>query len=113
MRRRAKPAKAKAKAKPPRARKEVRELEQRLAESLAREKAKDRELTAALDTQTATSDILRAISRSSTDVQPVFQAIVDSARRLLHGNSSVMARIIGDRIELAAYTRAGATADTL
>jgi signal transduction histidine kinase len=32
---------------------------------------------------------------------------------LLHGNSSVMTRIIGDRITLAAYTRAGVTADAL
>ena len=75
--------------------------------------ASNRELTTALDTQTATGEILRVISRSSTDVRPVFQAIVDSAQRLLHGNSSVMSRINGDRIELAAYTRAGETADAL
>jgi len=66
-----------------------------------------------LDTQTATSDILRVISRSQTDIQPVFQVIVDSAQRLLRGNSSVMSRIIDDRIELAAYTRTGPTADAL
>jgi two-component system NtrC family sensor kinase len=45
----------------------------------------NRELTTALDTQTAFSDILRVISRSQTDVQPVFQAIMDSAVRLLRG----------------------------
>src|SRR5262249_31718119 len=43
----------------------------------------NRELTIALDTQTATSDILRVISRSQTDVQPVFDAILTSAVRLL------------------------------
>src|SRR5262249_4401325 len=41
----------------------------------------NRELTTALDTQTATSDILRVISQSQTDVQPVFDAIVQSAVR--------------------------------
>ena len=42
--------------------------------------ASNRELTTALDQQTATSDILRVISRSQTDVQPVFDAIVRSVR---------------------------------
>src|SRR5262249_56597185 len=45
----------------------------------------NRELSTALDTQTATSDILRVISRSPTDVQPVFDAIVANAVRLCHG----------------------------
>src|SRR2546428_8848006 len=66
--------------------------------------ASNRELTTALDTQTATSDILRVISRSQTDVQPVFDAIVTSAVRLLHGYSSVLTRIAGHQIVLAALT---------
>ena len=64
----------------------------------------NRELTTALDTQTATSDILRVISRSQTDVQPVFDAIVHSAVRLLGAYSGALTRIAGDQIELAALT---------
>jgi GAF domain-containing protein len=66
--------------------------------------ASNRELTTALDTQTATSDILRVISRSQTDVQPVFDAIVASAVRLLGAYSGVLTRIKSDQIELAALT---------
>src|SRR5206468_6214275 len=38
--------------------------------------ASNRELTTSLDTQSATSDILRGISGSRTDVQPAFDAIL-------------------------------------
>ena len=69
--------------------------------------ASNRELTTALDTQTATSDILRVISRSQTDVQPVFAAIVASAVRLLRADVSVLTRVAGDQIELAALTSTG------
>ena len=64
----------------------------------------NRELTTALDTQTATSEILRVISRSQTDVQPVFDAIVNSAVRLLAGYAGVMTRVAGDQIVLVAHT---------
>ena len=64
----------------------------------------NRELTTALDTQTATSDILRVISRSQMDVQPVFDAIVASAARLLRAYFGALTRVVGDRIELAAVT---------
>jgi GAF domain-containing protein len=64
----------------------------------------NRDLTTALDTQTATSDILRVISRSQTDVQPVFDAIVSSAVRLLRAYSGALIRVAGDRLELAALT---------
>jgi two-component system NtrC family sensor kinase len=67
--------------------------------------ASNRDLTTALDKQTATSDILRVISQSQTDVQPVFQAIVDSAVRLLRTYTGFLTRIHGDSIELAAFTR--------
>jgi GAF domain-containing protein/anti-sigma regulatory factor (Ser/Thr protein kinase) len=73
--------------------------------------ASNRELTAALDKQTATSDILRVISRSQTDVQPVFDAILASAVRLLHGYSGGLTRIEGDQLLLAAITSTDTAAD--
>ena len=72
----------------------------------------NRELTTALETQTATSDILRVISRSQTDVQPVFDAIVASAVRLLRGYFGALTRLVGDQIELAATTSSAGTEDS-
>src|SRR5262252_4038284 len=66
--------------------------------------ASNRELRTALDTQTATSDILGVISRSPTDVQPVFDAILASAVRLLGAYSGLLTRVEGDQIVLAALT---------
>src|SRR5207237_5240843 len=71
----------------------------------------NRELTTALDTQTATSDILRVISRSQTDVQPVFDAILASAAHLLRGYSGSLTRIAGGPVELAALTSTDAACD--
>jgi len=73
--------------------------------------ASNHELTTALDQQTATSDILRVISRSQTDVQPVFDAIVASAVRLLGAYSGLLTRVAGDQIELAALTSTAAAGD--
>src|SRR5687767_2490196 len=73
----------------------------------------NRELTTALDTQTATSDILRVISRSQTDVQPVFDAIVKSAVRLLEADSGLLTRIAGDQIEIAALTSTDPAGDAI
>ena len=64
----------------------------------------NRELTTTLDKQTATSDVLRVISRSQTDVQPVFDAIVESAVRLLRGFVAAISRLAGGQLELAAFT---------
>ena len=66
--------------------------------------ATNHELTTALDQQTATSDILRVISRSQTDVQPVFQTILDNAKRLLGAFSAMVVQRAGDELHLAALS---------
>jgi signal transduction histidine kinase len=63
---------------------------------------KNRVVTLALDRQTATSEILRVISSSPTDVQPVFQAIVESAGRLCNGTFTGLGRFDGELIHLEA-----------
>jgi two-component system, NtrC family, sensor kinase len=70
------------------------------------------QVTEALDQQTATSEILRVIASSQTDVQPVFDAIVTSATRLLRGYSGSLYRLAGDQIELVALTSTDAIGDT-
>ncbi|MFI5026321.1 MAG: GAF domain-containing protein, partial [Solirubrobacterales bacterium] len=64
--------------------------------------AKNADLTEALEQQTATSEILRVISRSPTDVQPVFDAIVASAVRLCGGRHGTLYRRYGDMVDCVA-----------
>src|SRR5262245_46073482 len=61
------------------------------------------QVTEALDRQSATSEILRVISRSSTDVQPVFTAIADSAARLCEAFDAIVLRVDGDALRLVAH----------
>jgi len=69
-------------------------------------------LTEALEQQAATAEILRVISSSPTDVQPVFDTIVRSGLRLLRGYSaSMMLLRDGDWLDLVAYTSTSAEAD--
>jgi len=63
-----------------------------------------RELQEQLEQQTATSRILEVISGSPTELQPVLDAVVQSAVRLTGGNSASMHRCDGDTLTLIATT---------
>ena len=65
----------------------------------------------ALERQTATADILKVIASSPSDVQPVFEAIVESAKRLLGGHSSGAYRIVDGMLHLEAFTPVNPEAD--
>ena len=63
---------------------------------------RNRDLTEALEQQTATSEILRVISQSQTDVQPVFDTIATAALKLCGAASANVFTFDGELIHLAA-----------
>jgi signal transduction histidine kinase/putative methionine-R-sulfoxide reductase with GAF domain len=66
--------------------------------------ARARALTEAVEQQAATSEILRVISRSPADVQPVFDSIVASAIRLCEAHFGIVMLHDRGRLSLAART---------
>ena len=59
------------------------------------------DLTESLEQQTATSEVLRVISNSPTNVQPVFDSIAESAVRLCGGQFSFVLRFDGKLMHFA------------
>src|SRR5690242_7527838 len=60
--------------------------------------AKNANLTESLEQQTATAEILRVISQSPTEVQPVFDTIVASAVRLCNARMGAVFRFDGELV---------------
>jgi signal transduction histidine kinase len=70
-------------------------------------RARNRELSEALEQQTATGEILQVISRSPTDIQPTFEAIAASAVRLCEAEDGTVFRYDGNLIHLMAHHGGG------
>src|SRR5262249_47097782 len=59
---------------------------------------RNRQLTEALEQQTATSQILRVIASSPTDLQPVLTVVAENAARLCNALDAIIFRVDGDTL---------------
>src|SRR5260370_24766032 len=82
---------------------EVLQLRKALAQERAKTAEAEKKLSGALEQQAVTSEIIRVLSSSPTDLQPVFDAIAHNAVRLCDATYSVIGRYDGELLHLVAH----------
>src|SRR5262245_65896025 len=81
------------------------DLQNALSEALEQLQTNNRELVEAQEQQTATADILRAISSSPADIQPVLDTLVKSAVRFVGAHDATIHRLDGQYLPVVAHYR--------
>jgi GAF domain-containing protein len=86
------------------------ELRQQLAECMQRQNALakelqdcNRQLTEALEQQTATNEILRVIASSPTDIQPLLDVVAENAARLCDATDAAIICVDGASLKMVAH----------
>ncbi|HXV84200.1 MAG TPA: GAF domain-containing protein, partial [Candidatus Binatia bacterium] len=92
----------------------IAELRQELAQSLQREKAtakelqeRTRNLTEALEQQTATGEVLGVIASSPTELQPVLDTVITNAVKLIGADFGHIRRYDGEFLQSVAWFNMG------
>ena len=71
--------------------------------------ARNRDLTEAFEQQTATSEILRVITSSPTDIQPVLDTVAANAARLCEATDAQIRLVEGDGFAISGILRNSAS----
>ena len=81
----------------------MQDRDQQLAESAKELQDCQRQLTEALEQQTATSEVLGVIASSPTDLQPVLDVVCENAARLCDATNAVIHHVNGDCFQRIAH----------